>query len=320
MPYIRKTKRFYLVRKTRSNVWGSLKMLKCNRRKWNFLRRKKLNFTAVPYTRKYKLRLPAQRQTAKGAYKRFLKKKKRFNLYYGVIKNRRLKGIMRGILTQKKKENQIQTLSTIFNSRLDIVVFRMRFANTIQDAQKLILHGKILVNGKINKNINYQLKPEDFVIINPIFRYIIYRKLVTMLWHFAFFYAGQVLKAIKKKRKRKWRYKRLKKRYRTLFSLEMRRKRKRPLIRLKLNFKQFYNEYGPKQRFLHYKNRYFMNCLNFQEHEKITYFFHFCTIPSLIVNYNYLIGVYITHITAFEQPFAKYMNMYGILRYYNKQK
>jgi small subunit ribosomal protein S4 len=47
----------------------------------------------------------------------------------------------------------------LLETRLDILVYRLRFASTLFGAQQLVSHGHVLVNGKRANCRSYQIKP-----------------------------------------------------------------------------------------------------------------------------------------------------------------
>ena len=54
-----------------------------------------------------------------------------------------------------------------FECRLDVVVYRLKFASTIFGAQQLVSHGHILVNGKKVDIRSFQVKPGMIVSVKP---------------------------------------------------------------------------------------------------------------------------------------------------------
>lgn len=66
-------------------------------------------------------------------------------------------------LALRRRGNTAEDLIGLLNSRLDAVVFRASFANTIFAASQLVNHGHVLVNGKKVDIRSYCLKPGDIV-------------------------------------------------------------------------------------------------------------------------------------------------------------
>ena len=66
-----------------------------------------------------------------------------------------------------KKYRKINPLFLeLFESRLDTILYRSKFSPSVRNARQLILHGKVLVNGKPIKIKSYLLKMGDLITIN----------------------------------------------------------------------------------------------------------------------------------------------------------
>lgn len=136
------------------------------------------------FFRKYKINLSASQNTLKRYFKKSLNQKQFLKQYYGNIKNSQLKSIIQSVLTKKNLKNRYNIIFKKLNNKLDMVVLNMGFVNTIGEAQQLILHKKILVNGKVIKKFNQEVKINDVISIHPVFRYLIYKKLIYKLYIF----------------------------------------------------------------------------------------------------------------------------------------
>jgi len=51
--------------------------------------------------------------------------------------------------------------------RIDIFIFRCCFAHSAYEARRLVIHGDVLLNGKLHQNANTRLAPGDMVSVNP---------------------------------------------------------------------------------------------------------------------------------------------------------
>ncbi|KII85325.1 hypothetical protein PLICRDRAFT_44591 [Plicaturopsis crispa FD-325 SS-3] len=51
--------------------------------------------------------------------------------------------------------------------RMDIFLFRCCFVHSVYEARRLIIHGKVLLNGKKHQNSNTRLAPGDMVSVDP---------------------------------------------------------------------------------------------------------------------------------------------------------
>ena len=61
------------------------------------------------------------------------------------------------------KGNTAESLIGLLERRLDAVVYRSKFANTIFSSRQLINHGHVKVNGKKVNISSYQVKEEDTI-------------------------------------------------------------------------------------------------------------------------------------------------------------
>lgn len=66
----------------------------------------------------------------------------------------------------KKHKNVNFLFIKIFESRIDVILYRAKFTLSIRNAQQLIFHGKIFVNKKRITIKSYLLKPGDLITID----------------------------------------------------------------------------------------------------------------------------------------------------------
>lgn len=286
--------------KNRSNLWGSLKIKTLKRRKWKRLRRSLKIFKRSPRGLKKKLKINQQVQTKK--YKLSLKKKQLFRKYYGNQKEKQLRSIFKKLLHKYPKSNQIQLIINEFETRIDIILLRLGFVNNLIESQQLIKHGKILINGVIVKSLNVRVKKNDIISIHPQCKYIIYGKIAYKL-----FLTNALLLH---NQKTSFREVLRKHKYRHFFYIKKRKKR--------LSVKLKYRPLKDYKLFI-YKNRKFMNYLNKQQQKPFSFFPYLRTTPNVLANYKYLIGIFLYNFNLNNLPYFKYINLYDILRYYNKQ-
>ena len=98
-------------------------------------------------------------------YGRRLNEKQKIKYNYGITEIQ-LYNYVKTICTKKKK-----TYSTLLNqieSRLDNIVYRLGFANTIPNARQLVSHGKILINKKKVNIPSFKCKINDIIEIKNI--------------------------------------------------------------------------------------------------------------------------------------------------------
>jgi len=89
----------------------------------------------------------------------FAKQKLRF--YYGDITEKQFRRIYDK--ASKTKGDTSQILIELLESRLDAIVFRMKFVPTIFAARQLVNHGHVLVNGKRVNIPSYSVNNEDVI-------------------------------------------------------------------------------------------------------------------------------------------------------------
>lgn len=89
-------------------------------------------------------------------YSSRLREKQKLRFHYG-LREEQLRRFVRKAKSGKSS-NWMSTLISLLESRLDNVVFRLGFAPSIAAARQLVLHGKVLVNGK-RVNISSAMVP-----------------------------------------------------------------------------------------------------------------------------------------------------------------
>ena len=156
----------------RENVQNRKKLLQFKKQKWEKLKQnyiKKLKwykkFKPKDQTQYLVSRYPSKGFSYKKRYKNTLKETKKLKLFYGGLLNKYVKKLIK--ITLNKKYKKINTLFLeLFESRLDIVLYRAKFSLSVRNARQFILHGKVLVNNKPVKIKSYVLKPGDLITID----------------------------------------------------------------------------------------------------------------------------------------------------------
>jgi len=82
----------------------------------------------------------------KSDYGTQLEAKQKLKFYYGNMNERQFRNVYRKAL--KKKGNTTENLIGLLERRLDMVIYRAKFAPTVFSARQLINHGHIRVNSK----------------------------------------------------------------------------------------------------------------------------------------------------------------------------
>ena len=103
----------------------------------------------------------AKRGTRPSDYGIQLQAKQKLKSYYGNINERQFRNFYRKAI--KKKGDTVENLIGLLERRLDIIVYRAKFALTVFSSRQLINHGHVKVNGKKVNIPGYQLKEEDTI-------------------------------------------------------------------------------------------------------------------------------------------------------------
>ena len=90
-----------------------------------------------------------------------LQAKQKLKSYYGNINERQFRNFYRKAI--KKRGDTVENLIGLLEKRLDIIVYRAKFALTVFSSRQLINHGHIKVNGKKVNIPSYLLKEEDVI-------------------------------------------------------------------------------------------------------------------------------------------------------------
>ena len=90
-----------------------------------------------------------------------LQAKQKLKSYYGNMNERQFRNCYRKAI--KKKGDTVENLIGLLEKRLDITLYRAKFALTVFSSRQLINHGHIKVNGKKVNIPGYQLKEEDTI-------------------------------------------------------------------------------------------------------------------------------------------------------------
>ena len=94
-------------------------------------------------------------------YKIQLQAKQKLKNYYGNLNERQFRNVFKE--ASRVRGNTGEILVGILESRLDAVVYRAKFAQTVFQARQIINHGHIKVNGKKVNISSYIVKENDVV-------------------------------------------------------------------------------------------------------------------------------------------------------------
>lgn len=159
--------------KLKENVQNRHKLLKFKKQKWeklihNYKRKLKRYKKFKPQDQNQYLvsKYPSKNTSYQKRYKETLHAVKRLALFYGGLPRKFIKNQIE--ITKKKRQvkNTNQSFLELFESRLDIVLYRAKFSPSIRNARQLIIHGKVTVNNKPVKSKLYTLKTGDLISID----------------------------------------------------------------------------------------------------------------------------------------------------------
>lgn len=97
------------------------------------------------------------RRRKKSDYGLQLEEKQKLKAIYGMLTEKQLVGYYKKAVHMGG--NTAQHFCEMLESRLDNIVYRLKFGSTIFAAQQLVSHGHILVNGKKVDRRSFQVKP-----------------------------------------------------------------------------------------------------------------------------------------------------------------
>ena len=103
------------------------------------------------------------RRRKKSDYGLQLEEKQKLKAVYGMITEKQLVNTYKKAL--RKGGNTAQILAEMLECRLEVVVYRLKFGNTIFAAQQLVSHGHILVDGKKVDIRSYYVRPGQVISI-----------------------------------------------------------------------------------------------------------------------------------------------------------
>lgn len=109
----------------------------------------------------------AKRPKKMSDYGLHLIEKQKLRAYYGVLE-KQFKRYVR--IAMKSKEMSGAALLDLLECRLDNIVYRIGFANSIRQARQMVSHGHILVNGKKVDIPSYNVNIDDIVSLKEKYR------------------------------------------------------------------------------------------------------------------------------------------------------
>jgi len=100
--------------------------------------------------------------------------KNHFRTFYGSIK---LKHLEKVVKKSTNKKNRVSFFIYLMELRLDVLLYRLNFVNSIRESRQLVLHGLVVINKKIIRNPSYVLKLNDLLSFKKTYIYTFKKKL-----------------------------------------------------------------------------------------------------------------------------------------------
>jgi ribosomal protein S4 len=177
--FLRKKNRFKPLYKKllhiRENVQNRLKIFKFKRKKWrkfikNYEKKFKWfsKFKVKDQSRYIVSRYPTKNIAYSKQHGETQKAFTKIKLFYGNVLKRVLKKNVKSIKTKQKVKSNLLVLLA-FETRLDTVLYRSKFAKSFREAQQAIVHGKILVNSLKINSPSCKLKTGDVISVDEKF-------------------------------------------------------------------------------------------------------------------------------------------------------
>jgi small subunit ribosomal protein S4 len=157
--------RYKICYQNKINIFRSSKIERFNKNKWE-----KINQRPATLKKQHITEEKVFLKPLKKTFSSNLKSKKLLRAYYGNMSEKRYKTLYKKA-TNQRKSNPINTPTIILfinllERRLDMVVFRMYFGESIFSAKQLIQHGKIFVNGNKVTTKSFQVQNGDLIEID----------------------------------------------------------------------------------------------------------------------------------------------------------
>ena len=157
----------------RENIQSSSKFIFFKKQKWKklikFVFKKNRIYDQVIHLK------PKFGFNFKNKFRFYLYSKQKLKFFYGRLSDKTLNQIYEKAKKKFKTQsndylkNRIFYFLNILEKRLDVILYRYFFLKSVRNAQQLILHGKVLLNGKKVTVHSYLIQKGDLIEIHPTF-------------------------------------------------------------------------------------------------------------------------------------------------------
>lgn len=159
--------------------FSSKNSLQNKRKKFIKFRKKKSNLISsykIYDIQKHSLRYKSGNRKKK-TFKFFLQNKQIFKLYYGNFSKNFIK---KTFIKFNSSLNNYFKFFDLVELRLDVILYRTKFALNIRNARQLILHKHLTVNGNVITRYSFILKKGDIIKINKKSQHLIISNLINV--------------------------------------------------------------------------------------------------------------------------------------------
>jgi ribosomal protein S4 len=170
---------FKQIIKLRNNIQNRKKLLNFKKKKWKItiqFYKKKIKiyknyqkFKPLDQTKYYVTRYSSRGTEYKKRFRDKLNAQRSLRLLYGGLSCKRLKNNLNRVLKNKNFINSQLELLKLFETRLDTILYRAKFSDSLRSAGQLITHGKVYVNNHQIKSKSYLINIGDLISLDPKF-------------------------------------------------------------------------------------------------------------------------------------------------------
>jgi len=169
----------------RKNIQNKNKFLKFRKKKWQRFQHLTLKFRKESFFDPISYSLFNFKNFFTKKFKYNLQNKQRLSFFYGKLRKKYLKNVVKLVLKGFKKLSLHTTILFIkrLETRLDTALYRAHFSYSFKNARQLISHKKIYVNGKIVQYNSYSLKKGDLITVDRnIFELVTHNTVASTNW------------------------------------------------------------------------------------------------------------------------------------------
>jgi ribosomal protein S4 len=170
----RKLTMVHLCKKYGDDIWGDLSRTKKIHKikfgiKFNFfLRKGKGRKRRLDNTKALRIDVkdPKVHVKRKTAFGKIFNMKQKFKFFYGIFKDYQFKNLYLKTVYKQVKRFKYQSLIGLYESRLDIILYRANFIKSPMECRQWIHNGYVFVNGEVVTICNIYLSKSDIISVS----------------------------------------------------------------------------------------------------------------------------------------------------------